>query len=299
MLWQRVITALLLLPLVIGIVFFLPLHLFASAVGAVLLVAAWEWSVLSGRPARRQRLLYTAAMAVVMMAIQYFSPPYEFWPSLTWPMQAGALTLSSSNLPFIVLLAAGCFWVLSPVLLGFYPKHAAWWRRSAWLRLFYGLVLLTGLWVALISLRRIGGALQPYEGSLVILFVLLLVWAADVGGYVFGRWLGKRKLAPNISPGKTWAGLFGGVGLAIVVGYTAQYLFGLQATSSIGFGLLMLLTVISSVLGDLMESVAKRETGLKDSGRILPGHGGLLDRIDSLIAAAPVFAIGALLLELR
>lgn len=299
MLWQRVITALILLPLVIGIVFFLPLQLFASTVGTVLLIGAWEWSALAGKAKRLHRLSFMVVVALAMVLIQYFSPHYIFWPSMTWPMQESAWDFGAGNLPFMVLLLAGLFWLLSPIMLWFYPQHVAWWRASTTLRLLYGLIQLTGVWVALISLRRIGGDVQPFEGALVILFVLLLVWAADVGGYVFGRWLGRTKMAPHISPGKTWAGFFGGLGLALVVGYIAQYLFGFQSRSSWWMVGLIVITVVSSVVGDLMESVAKRENGLKDSGRLLPGHGGLLDRIDSLIAAAPVFTIGAILLELH
>jgi len=299
MLWQRVFTALLLLPVVIGIVFFLPIGLFASVLGAVLLIGAWEWAALVGKPVRTSRILFTVLVAILMVVVQQVSPPYVFWPSLNWPAYDDVAWFHLNNVPLFVLSASVVFWLISPVLLWFYPTHAVWWRSSITLRWGYGLLQLIGVWVALISLRRVGGNIEPYTGAFLIMFVLLLVWAADVGGYVFGRWLGKRKMAPNISPGKTWVGFFGGVGLAMVVGYISKPLFDIQVQSNIGFIALLLLTVVISVVGDLMESVAKRESGLKDSGRLLPGHGGLLDRIDSLIAAAPIFALGTLLLEIR
>lgn len=299
MLWQRVFTALLLLPVVIGIVFFLPIGLFASVLGAVLLIGAWEWAALVGKPVRTSRILFTVFVAILMIVVQQVSPPYVFWPSLNWPAYDDVAWFHFNNVPLFVLSASVVFWLISPVLLWFYPTHAAWWRSSILLRWGYGVLQLIGVWVALISLRRVGGNIEPYTGAFLIMFVLLLVWAADVGGYVFGRWLGKKKMAPNISPGKTWIGFFGGVGLAMVVGYISKPLFDIQVQSNIGFIALLLLTVVISVVGDLMESVAKRESGLKDSGRLLPGHGGLLDRIDSLIAAAPIFALGTLLLEIR
>ena len=299
MLWQRVFTALFLLPVVVGIVFFLPIGLFASVLGAVLLIGAWEWAALVGKPERANRIMFAVLVAITMIVIQRFSPPYVFWPSLNWPAYDEVTWFHANNMPLYVLSTSALFWLISPILLWFYPSHAAWWRSSLTLRFTYGLLQLTGIWVALISLRRVGGNLEPYTGAFLIMFVLLLVWATDVGGYVFGRWLGKKKMAPNISPGKTWVGFCGGVGLAMVVGYISKPIFDIQVQSNIGFIVLLLLTVVISVVGDLMESVAKRESGLKDSGRLLPGHGGILDRIDSLIAAAPVFALGALLLEIR
>ncbi|NQD38682.1 phosphatidate cytidylyltransferase [Permianibacter sp. IMCC34836] len=300
MLWQRVITALLLLPLVLVLVFFLPLELFAMAVACILVLGAREWGrfTSSERSAQLTAMLSYFGAAVLLWQL---SPPFAFWPSLSWP----EWLWSGDNLPLLVLALAVLFWLFSPVLLWFYPQRTGWWRTASGVRQGLGVLLLLATWVALVSLRKIGlmqggGALFGLpKGALVIFYVLLLVWAADVGAYITGKMFGKHKLAPAVSPGKTWQGFWGGLVLALVIGHFAAQLFDLSSNSVWGFRALMLVTIIASVVGDLIESLCKREAGIKDSGTIFPGHGGMLDRIDSLMAAAPVFALGALLLELH
>jgi len=122
--------------------------------------------------------------------------------------------------------------------------------------------------------------------------LLAIVWSADVGAYAFGRWLGRTKLAPAVSPGKTWEGMAGGVLLAAVAAGSAAAWLNLPVFPLAALGIV---TALVSVLGDLTQSMFKRNVGLKDSGKLLPGHGGVLDRIDSLTAAIPVFAGGLLL----
>ncbi len=122
--------------------------------------------------------------------------------------------------------------------------------------------------------------------------VLAIVWAADVGAYTFGRWLGRIKLAPAVSPGKTWEGVSGGLLVAAAAAWIAAILIGLPAGALLALGVV---TALVSVLGDLAVSVFKRNVGLKDTGTLLPGHGGVMDRIDSLTAAIPVFVLGLML----
>ncbi len=294
MFWQRVITALVLLPLVLILVFRLPLELFAFAVAGILVLGAREWGRFTSaeKTAPLTAMLSYFGCAVVVWQL---APPFAFWPSLSWPQWLW----SGDNLPLLILSLAVLFWLLSPLLLWFYPQRAGWWRASQAGRQALGILLLLATWIALISLRKVGNLYDPLKGALIIFYVLLLVWAADVGAYIAGKAFGKHKLAPSVSPGKTWQGFFGGLGLALIIGHFAAQLFGLSSNSEWGFRALVLLTIIASVLGDLIESLCKREAGIKDSGTIFPGHGGMLDRIDSLLAAAPVFALGALLLELR
>jgi phosphatidate cytidylyltransferase len=148
---------------------------------------------------------------------------------------------------------------------------------------------LTFGWVALVSLR------SEAEGSWWILVLLLVIWSADSGAYFVGRALGKRKLAPNISPSKTMEGFLGGMVTAVLVGLAAvHYIPAIDATPQTLVPII-LITALVSVGGDLFISLHKRKTGLKDSGRIFPGHGGVLDRFDSLLAGAPFFALGKLL----
>ena len=131
------------------------------------------------------------------------------------------------------------------------------------------------------------------------MYLFLLVWGADSGAYFVGRKFGKNKLAPNVSPNKSVEGLYGGIATTIIIMFVVQYFYlNLTALQLILFLILSLITVFASVLGDLFESMVKRRAGIKDSGRVLPGHGGVLDRIDSLLAAAPVFAAGIYVLKL-
>ena len=131
------------------------------------------------------------------------------------------------------------------------------------------------------------------------MYLFLLVWGADSGAYFVGRKLGRKKLAPDVSPNKSVEGLYGGIFTAAIIVLVVQYFYlDLTVTQHILFLLLSIVTVFGSVLGDLFESMIKRRAGIKDSGRILPGHGGVLDRIDSLLAAAPIFAAGVYILKL-
>jgi phosphatidate cytidylyltransferase len=126
----------------------------------------------------------------------------------------------------------------------------------------------------------------------------LIVWASDIGAYFSGRSFGKRKLAPQISPGKTWAGAYGALVAGLLVALVGGWLLDVRGIELVALGLLALFTVAVSIVGDLIESLMKRHAQVKDSGTIFPGHGGLMDRLDSVFAALPVFAAGLLLLGL-
>jgi phosphatidate cytidylyltransferase len=158
------------------------------------------------------------------------------------------------------------------------------------MKVLFGLLVLIPAYVALLYLRR-------HDAHVLLIALLVaIIWAADVGAYFVGRRFGSSKLAPEVSPGKSWAGLIGGVGVALVIGLTAAFIGepGDSLFSVATWGWLIVIvavTVLFSVLGDLFESLMKREHGVKDSSTLLPGHGGVMDRIDSLTAATPVFAL--------
>ncbi len=171
----------------------------------------------------------------------------------------------------------------------FYPASAALWRTSRPLRVLFGILTVIPFFWGMMALRQYHYDTDHFAGAWWLLFVMLLVWGADSGAYMFGRLFGKHKLAPKVSPGKTWEGFFGGLLSSAII----AWLFALLAPLSVAPGTLIICAVIAtlaSVLGDLTESMFKREAGIKDSGNLIPGHGGILDRIDSLTAAVPVFA---------
>lgn len=248
-----------LLPAAVVWALYAPLAVYAGVAGALLLAAAWEWAALAGYRGPAARLAYLAvACALIALA----------WWALGYP----ALR------PFL-LEAFVLFWLLTAAEL--------WRGRLAVPRIVFaaqGLLILVPAWFSFVLLRRF----EP-GGRWLVLALLLSIWAADATAYFVGRAWGRHRLAPRLSPAKTWEGLAGALAGAAVAGAVA-------GTWSPGgpeiLAPLAAVTALFSVVGDLAESRLKRASGAKDSSRLIPGHGGLLDRIDSLVAAAPVFALG-------
>jgi len=262
----RIITALILAPIAVGGIFFLPPLGFALFTGAIITLGAWEWANLSGIENAPGRVIY----ALVAAAILY-----------------GLL-----NVPFVVVLwLALAWWFCCFLLVRSYPAGSDKWG-SVPARAVMGLFVLVPAWVGLNHLRTGGFEFGDSTNNLLlILYVFCVVWVADIGAYFAGRAFGKAKLAPRVSPGKSWAGVWGGL---LAVGVFALLVSSL-ASAGTGETLLLigasLITGLVSVLGDLLESMLKRFRGIKDSSQLLPGHGGIMDRIDSLTAAIPVFAL--------
>jgi phosphatidate cytidylyltransferase len=270
MLLQRILTALALLPPVLATLWFGSTPLVGLVFGAVALVAVHEWGSLTGLrapPARKRALaLYVAAAALLMVA---------------------AVAFRATALPWLLVAGTCAWWVVMLVWIARYPAGFDATTPPRWLKLGAGLLVIPGTIAGVMLLHG-----RP-EGALVLLFALALVWAADIGAYFAGRAFGRRKLAPAVSPGKTWEGVAGGVALALVVAAIAgTWLFGLSGPTWAPFLLLCVAVVLVSIVGDLGESLLKRQAGAKDSGTLLPGHGGMLDRIDSLLAALPAMALG-------
>ena len=182
------------------------------------------------------------------------------------------------------VLAAGMIWAVERQRLDLGPHPL--------LRLCLGLPVLLPAWLSLVALHGRGHA-----GPELVLYLLVLVWGVDTAAYFAGRRWGRRKLCPHVSPGKTWAGLYGALLCGLILGAVFGLGAGLVFPEMLLFTLLTLVTVLASVIGDLLESLLKRSAAVKDSGTLLPGHGGVLDRVDSLTAAAPVFVAGLMLME--
>ena len=272
MLKTRVITALVLLVLFLAALFWLSPRAWAAFAGLMVAPAAWEWGkLIKLRPVACG--LYVVLVAAVCASL------FGLAQGNAAAAQRGAQTAA--------YLAAGLFWlIVVPLWL-----WRSWLPRSRWLGALAGLVVLVPTWLALVELRNLG--------PLLLLMLMSVVWISDTAAYFAGRRFGRRKLAPSISPGKTWEGVAGAV-LAVSV-YAALWSYAWQpyfpqALKSMRFGafgmllFLWLLTAIG-IYGDLFESALKRHAGVKDSGALLPGHGGVLDRIDALTAVLPLAAL--------
>ncbi|NBD00304.1 phosphatidate cytidylyltransferase [Atlantibacter hermannii] len=275
MLKYRLISAFILIPVVIAALFFLPLIGFAITTLVVCMLAAWEWGQLSGFVNRTQRV-WLAVLCGLLLALMLFTLP-EYHYGVDIAVVEGSLWLSLF------------WWVAALLLVLFYPASAAFWRNSKALRLVFGLMTIVPFFWGMVALRGWHYDANHYYGAIWLLYVMILVWGADSGAYMFGKLFGKHKLAPKVSPGKTWQGFIGGLFTAAVI----SWIYGVVVNLEVAPSTLLICSVVAalaSVLGDLTESMFKREAGIKDSGNLIPGHGGILDRIDSLTAAVPVFA---------
>ncbi len=269
---QRVITAAILIPLFLGVLFFMQPQAFLYFTTFAILGAAWEWSSLMEMRSTLARVGYLLAMLLAMLVLMLLSGFYIIVPTL-------------------LAIATG-WWLVALLLVCTYPKSAVIWGRGAFIRGIMGFCVLIPCWVAINYIRA-----HEY-GVYKLLFLFVLIWGADSAAYFAGRAWGKHKLAPLVSPGKSVEGLAGALACTALIAMLVLVITQRPLTAWPSAIALSMVTVLFSVLGDLFESALKRQAGLKDSGKLLPGHGGLLDRIDSLTAAAPIFVFGALLLNI-
>jgi len=256
----RVLSAIFIAALLIGAVLWLPARWSAAALTLILLAAAFEWSAFLGRA--MPRVLFFVALGALSALWWHFSDTPR-----------GLRTVLSGALAF---WSAAAVWLFTSR------------RTSGVLIAAVGCLALSLAWLALVRMR-----VDLPAGQHAVLYALLIVWLADSGAYFAGRRWGGAKLAPAVSPGKTWAGLWGGLAACVLLAVGMASWRGLPVLPLL---LVTLLAGVYSVIGDLTESLAKRFAGVKDSGSLIPGHGGVLDRFDSLLAAAPVLMLGIVLL---
>lgn len=272
---QRIITALILAPLVILAIFFLPMAWFSAFVGGLCLVGFWEWS----RLLKPRNLALTMLPGVVLcgLILLYFN-------------QNLTLLYKVNATDHFVLGVSALWWCLASLLVITFPRSQLLWSGSKWLKQVFGMLTIVPFFLSILILKAQLIQVDPYYGARLVIFVCFIVWAADTGAYFFGKFTGKRKMAPHVSPNKTIEGLIGGVVTSLAISSAMAYWLDIHFVSHWALLGIVFITVLASVMGDLVESMFKREAGIKDSSRIIPGHGGLLDRIDSLTAAFPIFA---------
>ena len=262
----RLKSALWMIPLAVAAVLYLPTPWMGALMAALLLAGLHEWTGIAGLYPPRAKQLYLLANAALMAA-------------LAWNDDAGHRGL------WLASLAGGAFWLLAALWLWRYDFLRERSIRSRVLKLLAGTLACVPAWAALVWIH--GSA----QGPLWTLFVIGLVAAADSGAYLFGVNFGKRKLAPNISPGKSWEGFWGGLATTVALALLCQPLFDSPNTGYRAFVVLGLAVGVFSVVGDLLESLLKRHAGIKDSSSLIPGHGGLLDRLDSIVSGLVVAAL--------
>ena len=261
MLIQRIFTAIPLAAIVLWATLTQPTETLIWLFLAATLPAAWEWSRLSGLAPPALQFLYVIGVLMVSVVLAY-----------------DQIGLAQDALWLAVVI-----WLVIAVVLPFYRLREL--RKPSWSKMLLGIVLIPAALVAMVQVHHLHG------GSW-LLYGLMLVWVADIGAYFAGRRFGRHKLAPALSPGKTIEGAVGAVVATLIYSAIAGTYFELDNDGLLLLLLLAFVLTLISIAGDLFESVLKRERGVKDSGQLLPGHGGMLDRIDSILAAMPVFAVG-------
>ncbi|ACL32857.1 phosphatidate cytidylyltransferase [Glaesserella parasuis] len=284
MLKERILSAIVMIILAVVALFWLSPLAFTIGLSAIVVLGMWEWAQFAGfkRPIAR------AIVAFVVTCLLIFPIMAE-----TSYIQATRF-LTDETIP---LLFVGCFWwFIAFGLVITYPNSASIWSKSVAAKFIFGFCTLVPFLIGTLALRFYQYNLEQYQGTYLLLYVFLLVWGADSGAYFVGRAFGKHKLAPKVSRGKSWEGAISGVITstiiaAIFLSLAPNNVFGRELNTS-AFIVLSVITVAVSILGDLSESMFKRQAGIKDSSNLIPGHGGILDRIDSLTAAVPVFATG-------
>ncbi len=264
MLKQRLLTAAILIPLVVFSLLYLPSSIVQWLLAGVVVLAAWEWFAIIGYKKRPQRLFAFASLALIsiltLMFISFLQLSIILWSVILVLVVRYAHTALPAKIEKIIMQPVSAI-ILSSLVL------ALFWHSAVLLH-------------------------STPLGAQQLLYVMVLVWLADTGGYFAGKRWGKTKLAQSISPNKTWEGVAGAVVLGLIWAFIGYAINLSGSLSLMSWLLLSLVALLISIVGDLFESLFKRAHNVKDSGNLLPGHGGILDRIDSLLAAVPVFTAG-------
>ena len=270
MLKQRIITSLILAPLIGWGVYSLPQNIFTYIMAAVIAIGCWEWTKICHFQSISVRISYLIGVILVSLVVINFS--------------------ADPNVLYISLLLINLWWIGVLFKLFQYRTIKLQTTFNNLNSTFAGFLTLSGCLITFVILRE---RYSPHY----VMALMFLVWGADTFAYFFGKNFGKNKLLPEISPGKTIEGMLGGFLGALIIGAIAGMLIGITGINLFYFIIICLVTALFSIVGDLHESLYKRKAQIKDSGSILPGHGGMMDRIDSLTSAAPIYLSGLILLK--
>jgi len=266
---QRVITAVVIAVAFLALVLLTPPFWFALGSAVIFLIAAWEWAGLAGLGNRVAQVILQLAFVALMILVVGQYPAEMSIVLQKW------------------LIVSMLFWVTALCLVIFYPASNQYLSNPA-INLLAGIILLFPTWISMLFLK------QQQPSGLLILMVIAIIALADIGAYFAGVRFGKHKLAPKVSPGKSWEGVAGGVLCNLLFAAALSAYLQLSIDKGVLLALVMIMTTAASIVGDLFESMVKRHRGVKDSGSILPGHGGVLDRIDGWMPAIPVFTLAYL-----
>jgi phosphatidate cytidylyltransferase len=311
MLKLRILTALILAPLFVLALFKLPSEYFSLLIGLIILFAGWEWCNLISIESKARQMQFILALILPMLFIQFWAQFLELFAQtielsvasfVTWAKESGFKSVSEfldhSEVPDIreysdilewLVIPSVLFWIITMILIRNAPSGLLQMELRPRYKALIGWFVLFSAWMFFTRLRT-------FYGTDMAFYLLALIWLADISAYFAGKKYGTTKMAPEISPGKTVAGLYGALISAAVCGLLLNLFYRFHILISADFVLLSILTVLISIYGDLFFSLVKRKRGVKDSGTLLPGHGGILDRIDSLIAAIPFFYAGIFLI---
>lgn len=279
MLKQRILTAIILGPLILWSVVAFSHRAIAIELGIILTIAAWEWARLSGISHQIGRFTYAILIMFCMLLV----------------------TIALHKRPDLlesILMVVSLGWLAALLTIILFNKKdnqaiESMTTGNIVINLFSGLIILLGAFVAITGLHQ-----SRQYGYEFILILLAIIWIADSAAYFSGKAFGKHKLAVHVSPGKTWEGVIGAMLAVLITAFVLARYLQYTPEKTVAFMLIALITMSISIVGDLLESLFKRRAGVKDSSHLLPGHGGILDRIDSLVAAAPIFLLGLMLARL-